>query len=55
MKGIPKRGLRQRVDLLAFRLKIRAKLKNEPLEILQVTKEETIREIEIRNKQMKGK
>lgn len=53
-RQIPKRGLRQRIDLLAFRLKIRKTLKNEPIELLLVTKEELNNELEIRNKQMKG-
>lgn len=52
-KGIPKRGFRQRLDLAKYRLTLRAKLKNEPLEIVIVTKEECIRELDIRNKQLK--
>jgi len=51
-KGIPKRGFRQRLDLAKYRLNLRAKLKNEPLEILIVTKEECIRELDLRNKQL---
>lgn len=53
-RQIPKRGLRQRIDILAFKLKFRKSLKNEPYELLLVAKEELNNELEIRNKQMKG-
>lgn len=36
---------------LAFRLNLRTKLKKQPIELIHITKEECIKEIERRNKQ----
>lgn len=55
MKTIEPRSIRQRIDIQIYKLKLRAKLKKEPIELLYATKEEINRELEIRNKQIKGK
>jgi len=49
-KQIEPRSFRQRVEIQVFKLKLRAKLKKEPIELLYATKEEINRELEIRNK-----
>lgn len=54
-KQIAKRGLRQRLDIIKYKMNLRAKLVNEPLELLIATKEEVNREIEKRQKQLANK
>lgn len=43
-------GLKKSINELAYRMKLRKELQNSPIETLRITKEETDREINRRNK-----